>query len=82
MRERERGGKRILCEIVPALDFSCRTVQRELSRGVVNPESPEVESATENVFFKKKILLIHNLDNYIPIFTEENEISHLTKNYK
>lgn len=33
-------------------------------------------------FFKKKILLIHNLENYIPIFTEENEISHLTKNYK
>lgn len=25
------------------------------------------------------ILLIHNLENYIPIFTEENEISHLTK---
>lgn len=47
----------------------------------MNPESPEVESATENVFLKK-ILLIHNLENYIPIFTEENEISHLTKNYK
>lgn len=35
----------------------------------------------KDIFLKRvlTILLIHNLENYIPIFTEENEISHLTK---
>lgn len=45
--EREKKNP---CEIVSTVDFSCRTVQPELSRSVMNPESQEGESAIKTFF--------------------------------